>query len=172
MSMLHTFQSAYVPLRSAEVTSDDTPIDGTTAWDLTSKDCYELDPAYNGICIMFAGEMTDGAQTTCHIHGQSINGPAEKIAEISLTAGTVYFKGRVPKGTTDIDSTTYLHIDTIAADTTNDFHIRDTDYFDSGNNRVAKFKFDTTGLKFLLCEFTQVAGANEPTRITPYARFW
>lgn len=177
MAYLHTIQTSYVPLRSAEVTAGESPLDGTTTgstlWDLTSHDCFELDPAFNGICMYFAAEAADGNTSTAHIWGRDKhNGPAEKIAEISLTAGVVYWNGRLPGATSNTDGTTYLIMDTIAVDATNEFHVKDVDVFDSGNNRQAKLTFDTTGLKFILVEFTEVAGAGEPTRITPYARFF
>ena len=174
MPMLHTIQTSYVHLRSSEVTAGESPLDSTTLWELTSQDCFELDPAFNGICMYFAGEATDGAKSTAHIWGRdgAGNGPAEKIAEISLTFGSGYFFGKLPKTTTAYEGSAYAMVDTITLDTTNELHVRDIDFFDDGNNRQCKLTFDTTGLKFVLVEFTQAGAANQPTRITPYARFW
>jgi len=174
MAYLHTIQQGYVPLRSAEVTTDESPLDsstsGNTFWDMTDKDVYELGEEANGICVYFAaGDTGDGSVGTCHAFGKAVHGPAEKIAEMSLTFGAAYWQGTLPgEGTSKADSTEYLMVDTIAIDSTNEFHIRDVDYFDTANNRAAKLTFDTTGLKFLYFCFTK----SSAHRIVPYGRVY
>lgn len=178
--MVYTTRNSYVPLRTAEVTVAEVPLDSTTPggtlWDMTSRDVYEMVVEDNNVSIYFAGEMTDNAVSTAHIWGKSVgtNDPAEKIAEVSLGSGSAVFKGRLPgsaPGVT-IDSSTYLMVDGLVLDPTDSFHVRDVSVSDVSTNRAAKLSFNVAGLKFLLVEFTKVAGANFPTRITPYARFW
>jgi len=173
MSMLQTIHTSYVPLRTAEVTAPESPLDGTTAgsnlWDMSTKDEFHLGEEANGIAIFFAGEMADGDQGTCHLYGRAKGGPAEKLAEVSLTAGTVFFEGKRPGDvTTQADNSSYMCIDTIALDATNEFHIRDIDFFDVANNRPTRMIMDLAGLEYILCEFSAVPG----TRITPYGRVW
>lgn len=175
MAVLHTIQSGWIPLRSGDVSTDEVPLDSSTSgsnlWDLTSKDCVELGPEANGINIFFAINGADGAQDTCHIFGKADGGPAERIAEFSLTAGAAYFEGLLPgESTSKVDSTAYLMVDTIAMDATNEFHIRDVDYFDTANDAAAKLTFDTTGLKFLYVCFTQ--SATKTHKVIPYGRIY
>jgi hypothetical protein len=138
-------------------------MDGSTAnlthhWSDKPASAKYLGEEYNGCEIIFAGGQkslsesdpslsdttgtTDGTNWDGKLWGYTSSGPAELIAEISVTAGT----SRVN------DATTALYADTITV--ANDYHLTDVAVQDSGNNRVAKLNFDTVGYRFIYCEFT------------------
>ncbi len=168
-------QNAWLPLRTAEVTVADNTMDGTTAsntlWDLTLKNFYEVGPEAKTLEIYFAGEGTDNATAAAKIYLQGASPPAHRICDISVRAGSSYFKGKVPNAPfTPKDVTTYLVADTIILDTSNDFYY--CDVYDNSMNAVAILQFPVRAHSKVFVEFKSIAGVNQFTRITPYGRSW
>lgn len=164
---LHTRQGIYEKMRTADVTADDTGLDGETVGqyytDITSRDIYEFGPETNGAEIMFTGEAVDGDKFGCQIWGITYDGLGEFICEITGAAGT---------GVADItnaDNTDRLFVDTITIDS--EGHVKDVTVADSGNNRYAKIGFDTLGYRGAYC-LIDMPAANPVDRLTPWVRTW
>ena len=171
--MLTTYQSAWEPLRTADVTADDTALDTTTPtttyWDMTSKDCYRLNPNANAIEIIFLGEADDTDYFACRIYGKAPGGPAEMICEVSGHMGNATAPN---DGSVTVDTTTWKIADHIVLEATNTFHVRDITVADLSTDRVAKLFFDTAGLTWLYTEFYNVGDDTEVHRIRPYGRYF
>ncbi len=161
MSMLHTIQNTYVPMRVSDVTVDDTVLDSSTAGftfapDDKPEDSLQLGPEVNGIEIIFQGADSSDAQNfQARFYGYPINGPAEFICDVSGTIGTA--RGNE-------DSTTNLYADTLVIDSQQ--HVKSVAIKDAGgNNRISKLVFDSVGYRDIYCEFPDVtAGINAYAR--------
>lgn len=173
MTMLHTFQGGWLPLRTADVSADDTALDPTLAnytfFDLTKRDAHRLDPGANGMEVVFLGEGDDTDYFGCRIFGKSPFGPAERIAEISGHYGTALAPN---DGSVTVDSTTYKIAETILLDGSNVFHVRDVTVADCSANRAAKLHFDTAGMTHVYFEFYNVGDTTEVHNIRPYGRYY
>lgn len=151
MAMAKTIQNGYVPMRPADVSVDDTALDGETAgYTYHEHDrpsgAFELGEDCNAAEIVFAGsDASDGNDFNCKLYGYARSGPAEFLGDISCTIGTARIN----------DVTTALYIDTITV--AEQGHIKTLSVSDSGNNRVAKLAFDTIGHKYLYVEFYDVS---------------
>lgn len=167
MSYLHTMQTIYEKMRSADVTTDDTAFDGETSGarytDITTRDIYEFGPEVNGAEIMFTGEATAGRSFSCEVWGVTLGGLGEFMCDLSGLAGTAW------ADLTDADSSARLFIDSLTI--IEEEHVKDITVADSGNNRYAKLGFDTLGYGGAYCRFT-VGDATEVSRITPWIRTW
>ncbi len=148
MTMLHTIQGTYEPLRDA-ITSADATV-GPGDFDFSSKPshAFQTDEAWNGLEMIF--KFPSGAVANEDVHGMLYgwvqNGPRERIAEISVTAGTATIGGVATALWGDTIVLTSLHINTVSVT-------------DSANNTVAKLAFDLAGLKYVAAEFTVLSAA-------------
>jgi len=149
----------------------DTSTSGTTYWDMTGKSCWPVPVNANAVEIMFYGEADDSDSAGCRIFGKSSNGPAEKIAEVSIRAGQAICPSR---GSTILTTcnTAWRMADSIILDGSNNTHIRDVTVADPSANRVSKIHFDVAGYSYLYCEFYNVGDDTEYTTITPYGRYF
>jgi len=171
MPMLHTLQTSYEPMRSADVTADDTLIDpsgsaGNWLTDFTSRDVYELGPETNGVEIIFWAEADETDYFGCKLWGGAVGTPsiAEFICDMSGQAGAAI------ADVTNPDNTSRLFVDYIYI--FDQAHIDMVGLLDSsrGNNRIAKLAFDTYGYKFLYPEFYTVGDTTEVHRTNAYLR--
>lgn len=163
----YTIQGSYEQMRSADVTTDDTVLDGSTAgytydWHDKPSAAKELGPEYNACEIIFpcgqdflddtnAMIATDGNNFAFSLWGYAERGPAEFLCEVSGTVGTARIE----------DSTSVLYTDTLTIDSQG--HLKTISVADAGgNNRVAKLAFDTCGLKYLYVCFSDTSAAINP----------
>lgn len=131
---------------------DATPLDGATAsrtyqpGDRLTSACVALDEETDAVIITMSG--TGSANNTCvfHIYGYAQDnnnngdegGPAERIYNtVTATLGT------------GVAGTGQLYVDTFSG---TDVHTSTIEAYDSGDNAVAKIKFDTQGLRYLYFE--------------------
>jgi len=154
--MLHTFQGSYEPMRSADITegNEDTQLDGATAgytyhWSdrPALKEVYRLGEEANGAVIIATSpvESTADALGCFKLYGYPEGGPAEFMCDISCAAGTARIN----------DDAEALYVDTMNIGSQG--HIKNLSVDDSGNNRVAKLSFDTTGLRYLYMEWYDIS---------------
>ena len=166
MAMQHTIRGSYAPMRSGDVTTDDTALDGETAgytyhWKDKPKEAFQLGEEYNKCEIIFTAgyecadstdnaDASDGGNFAFKFYSYTENGPAEFLADISGTVGTARIA----------DSTLALYVDrlTIASQQ----HPEAVASKDNGNNRIAKLVFDTCGFKYLYAEGYDVSHAPRP----------
>jgi len=168
MSVLHTFQSSYEVLTgdiTGEISQGDMTqlLDGSSLGYTYQNDdkpsiATEIDPAANGIELIFKGkDVTENSDFGINIWGYRVNGPAEKICEISGIFGTARYEDGSSFGG-DVDTARYW-ADTLGI--TSDIHLTTVSVADSGNNRIAKLKFDDIGYRDLVGEFFDISGAGE-----------
>lgn len=171
MAYLTTFQSCWEPLRLADASADDTAMDtstpGTTYWDMTKKDCHELQPIVNGLEVIFIGEGDDMDYFGCRVFGKSHGGPAEALCELTGHYGKAFAPD---DGSSTVDGTAYKMAENIKIDATNKFHTRDVTVADCSTDRAAKLHFDTAGLQFVYFEFYNIGDTTEVHNIMPYGR--
>jgi len=166
--MNYTIQASFEKMRSADVTADDTAIDGSTSGyrltDITKRDIITFGPETNGIEIMFTAEGVDGDVFGAKIWNISNEGIALKVADITGALGTAW------ADITNADNTTRLFADSITIDA--EYHLKEVTVADTANNRMARIGLDTLGCKGSYVEFHTVGGAGEAERITPWYRFF
>jgi len=159
MSMLHTIQGAYVPLRPETGEVDATL--SVNAWDWTAKPstAFQLGPEWNNMEMIFKfpSDATADADADGVVYGWVDQGPRERICEISVTAGTATIAAAADA----------LYGDTIVATET---HPTTVKVSDSASNRVVKLTFDAIGYKWIDVDFS-AAGCFSGT-IQPWARPW
>lgn len=164
-------QNGFVPMRSADVTADDTLLDPTgtttTAWlsDFTDKDVFELGPECNACEIAFVAEADDTDYFQCNLWGGARMGNQAIGVLLCCVTGQA---GAAIGDITHADSTARLFIDTITIDSQS--HSKTISAIDSGNNRMARLAFDTVGIRYLYPEFEDVGDATECDRINAYIR--
>jgi len=173
MTMNAKMRNCFVPLRTADVSADDTAMDtsttGTTYWDLTKKDPYELQPTDNGIEIIFMGEGDDTDYFGCRVFGKNPFGPAQALCEISGHYGAAMCPN---DGSATVDATGYHMAETILLDASNCFR-RDVtiSVSDCSANRAASLNIaNTVGFTHLYFEFYNVGDTTEIHNITPWGR--
>jgi hypothetical protein len=156
----------YVPARGGVVTAADTVLDGSTAgYTYHQSDrpasAFTLTEEHVGSVIMFENyDTSDGINSAVRIWGYPHKGPAEFIADLSLTAGTARID----------DVTTNLYTDTITrVNDLSDGHIKKIKITDSGNDRVAKVWFDNVGYGHL---YVEVYDLTTSAKISPMIRPW
>jgi len=154
-------------MRSGDVTTDDTALDGETAsytyhWHDKPSEAFELGPEFNACEIIFTGgyecadntdnaDTTDGGNFAFKFYGYVEGGPAEFLCDVSGTMGLARIA----------DSTLALYADTLTIDT--QAHLKTISVIDGGgNDRVAKLAFDTCGLKYIYAEGYDVSYAPRP----------
>jgi hypothetical protein len=164
--MLHTIQGTYESMRTGDVTTDDTALDGETSgytyhWHDKPSEAFELGQEFNSCEIIFTGgyecadntanaDTTDDGNFAFNIYGYTERGPAEFLCEISGTVGTARIT----------DSTLALYVDTLTVSSQK--HMKKLMVEDSGNNRIAKLSFDVLGYKYLYAEGYDVSYAPRP----------
>jgi hypothetical protein len=160
-------RNGFVPLRAADVSADDTAMDtstaGTTFWDMTRKDCYELQPTDNGIEVIFLGEGDDTDYFGCRVFGKSPGGPAQALCEIS---------GHYGAAMATVDATAYHMAETILLEASNCFRgDASISVSDCSGDRAASLNMASVwGFKHLYFEFYNVGDTTEVHNITPYGR--
>ncbi len=167
--MMYTMQNRFIKMRTADVTADDTAIDGSTSGyrltDITKRDVIEYDPACNGIEIVFSAEGADNNTFGARIWNFTNDGIAQKAADITGALGTAW------ADLTNADNTSRLWADSITIDA--EFHIKEVTVADTANNRIARVGMDTVGYRGGYVEFHNVGGGGaEVNRITPWYRFF
>jgi len=167
MSVLHTIQASYEPMRSGDVTTDDTALDGETDGytyhcEDRPKEAYKLGPEYNSCEIIFTGgyecadntenaDTTDGGNFAFKFYGYAEHGPAEYLCDVSGTIGLARIS----------DSTLALYADTLTI--ASQAHIKTISTADAaGSDRIAKLIFDTCGLRYIYAEGYDVSYAPRP----------
>lgn len=152
MTMAKTIQNGYVAMRTSDVTTDDTQLDGETAgltYHYTDRpsEAFGLGPESNAAEIIFPGsDVSDGNNFSAKLYGyRTGEAPAEFLADISGTAGLARIA----------DVTTALYTDTLVI--ASQGHIKTLSVADSGNDRVAKLAFDCVGFQWLYVEFYDVS---------------
>lgn len=173
MTMNAVMRNGFVPLRSADVSADDTAMDTSTAtrtyWDMTSKDVFELQPGDNGIEVLFMGEGDDTDYFGARVFGKSPYGPAQCLCEISGHYGAAMCPN---DGSATVDATGFHMAETILLDASNTFR-RDVtiSVSDCSMNRAASLNIGNTfGFKHLYFEFYNVGDSTEVHNITPWGR--
>ena len=152
---LHTFQGTYEVL--ADATADVLALDGTKAgttldWHdrpaiTAAGGCHVIGNETNGCEIIASGyqDATDAANGSFRLYGYVEGGPAEYIADISCTLGMVFIN--------DVTTAMYVDTMTIAEQT----HLTTVTVKDTGNNRVAKLRFDVQGYRYICCRWYDVS---------------
>ena len=181
MSMLHTIQNTYVAGRTAEVTADDTLIDGTSMMttDFTSRDVLELGEDVNGVQVTFIAECATATPDTfaCNIWG------AAKAGFGQAKDATATSHPTCPEFICDI---TGAGRDGYYTDTTVRLFLNDISVINQRHGKTvtvqpgdltltpspSKVLFDTVGYDWLYFEFYTVGtgASNEVDRIMPYVR--
>ncbi len=95
-----------------------------------------------------------------NIWGYPLVGPAEFIADLSLTTG----QARIDDSATDLYTDTITRVNDLS-----DGHIKKIKILDSGNDRISKVWFDNTGLKYL---YIEVYDMTTSAIIRPLVRPW
>lgn len=173
MSIMHTIHLAYESMRSGDVTADEDLIDPTgsdrSKWlsEFTHNDVYELGEEANGVEIIGWGEADDTDYVDFELWGAAFSAfkgktIAEFLCEVSAQAGAAV------ADITSSGSTSRLFFDTMSI--TSEGHVKAAAVDDSGNNRFAKLSLDTTGLKFLFVQFTNVGDTTEVHRANLWLR--
>lgn len=168
MAMNYTMQARFLKMRSADVTADDTAIDGSTSGyrltDITKRDIIEYGPETNGIEIIFSAEGADNDTFGANIWNISCEGLALKVADLTCALGTSWADW------TNTDNTSRLFADTATIDA--EYHLKDVTVCDTGNNRIARIGLDTLGCRGSYVEFHSIGGVGQAKRLTPWYRFF
>ena len=122
---------------------------------------FKLNDEYNASVLIFENYDTSAdINSGVNIWGYGSTGPAEFIADLSLTTGLARID----------DIATSLYTDTITrVNDLSDGHIKKIKILDSGNDRVSKVWFDNTGLKYL---YVEVYDLTTGAKIRPLVRPW
>ncbi len=164
--MLKSAQYKYVPLRGRDVTEVDTTLSPATAnYTFHESDrpesAFVLGEEDNGSVIIFENYATaDGKNSAVNLWGYAHKGPAEFIAELSLTTGTA----RIDDNATDLYTDTITRVNDVS-----DGHSKKITIRDSGNNRIAKVWFDNMGYQYI---YAEVYDLTTGARIRPMIRPW
>lgn len=165
---LKTSMYGYTPLRggNGDVTIADATLTPATAGVTFHEsdrpaDAFKLNEEYNASVIIFENyDTADNKNAGVNIWGYATTGPAEFIADLSLTTG----KARID------DIATSLYTDTITrVNDLSDGHIKKIKILDSGNDRISKVWFDNTGLKYL---YVEVYDLTTSAKIRSMVRPW
>jgi len=169
-NFLKSAQYGYQPLRTEGGNGDVTAVDATLSPATAGRTFHESDRPSSAFCIadefnasviIFENYGTaNNVSAGVNIWGYPTAGPAEFIADLSLTTGLA----RIDDGATD------LYTDTITrVNDPSDGHIKKIRIVDSGNDRIAKVWFDNTGLKYL---YVEVYDLTTGAKIRPLVRPW
>jgi len=164
--MLKTGIYGYEPLRGGDITI----VDGTLSPATPSftyhesdrpKSAFPLNEEYNGSVIIFENyDTTPDVNSAVNVWGYGKTGPAEFIAELSLTTGLARID----------DESGDLYTDTITQVNDNsDGHAKKIKITDNGNDRVSKVWFDNMGYKYL---YVEVYDLTTNAKIRPLVRPW
>lgn len=161
MSMLETYQGSYELLADSSV--DVTIFDGSSTgytylWSDFSRTAFLVEPTLgtklvgtecNGIEIIAAGLASanndDGA---FRLYGRTENGPAEYLADISMTVGTARYYN---------DASTSLYVDTFVI--AEQAHLTNIAVKDTANDRISKLQLDFAGYRYITAELYDVSSA-------------
>ena len=165
MTMLHTMQAGWQPLRE-NIASDDSALDGVTSgltFKFTDKPSWleykDVGPEGNAVVFYFTAQgaaATDTFSWKLYVYAE--NGPAEYVAHGTGTRGSAI----AAASTYYVDSLTEL-----GEDWYGEYGI-----FDSGNSRIAHMAIDMSGRKYPYMEITDLGGANECTQVTIYVSWF
>jgi hypothetical protein len=186
MGILNTYRGGYQMIQ--DTTSVGEVIDGSTSgktfrFEDKPSDAMWMGEEFNGVELLFVGGYGSTVDNTpadalagiggdntgvvaadtfdCVIWGWADNGPAERIVDVSITCGA---KNRYD------DFTTALYANKIVE--VKDYHVADAAVYDAdGSEGIAKIAFDTAGLRWIYCEFTDAVSTGDPTSdIAVFAR--
>lgn len=163
---LKTAQYGFIPLRGGDVTVVDnvlTPaIAGRTFHESDRPEsAFRLGDEYNASVIIFENYDTEeSVNAAVNIYGYASVGPAEFIADLSLTTGAA----RIDDNDIDLYTGTITRVNDLS-----DGHIKKIKILDSGNDRISKVWFDNTGLKYL---YVEIYDLTTGARIRPMVRPW
>lgn len=182
MGTLNTYRGGY-QLVQDNTTSGTEMLDGETSGKTYAfKDkpsaAMWMGEEFNGVELLFVGGYSSTKNNTpakalagegdttgvnagdtfdCMVWGWADNGPAERIAEVSITVGETNRYN---------DFTTALYANKITESI--DYHISNVAQYDAdGSSGIAKMTLDTAGLRYLYCEFT---AASDAVDIAVFAR--
>jgi hypothetical protein len=164
--MLKTIQNAFVPMRTSDVTADDTAMDLSTSGermtDITTRDIWEFCEGQNNYELIFLAEGADDDVFGCEMWAIDKQGLGFLEWDVTGTLGTAW------ADITLKDSTARLFADdvTIAAQ----YSCSTTGVRDQGNNRVCRLCGDLNGKRALYPRFYTVGGAGEAERINAWIR--
>jgi hypothetical protein len=163
---LKTAQYGYTPLRGGDVTAVDTTLSPATAGSTFGEhdrptSAYRLGEEDNGCIIIFENyDTTPNVNSAVNIWGYAVNGPAEFIAELSLTTGAA----RINDDGGDVYTDTITRVNDVT-----DGHVKKITIADSGNDRVAKVFFDDIGYRWIYPEvYDLTTGAKINPMIRPF----
>ncbi len=165
-NMLKSAQYGYSPARGGDVTVADatlTPATANRTFHFSDRppSAYKLGEEENASVLIFENSDTaDGANAGVNIWGYSVNGPAEFIADLSLTTGTA----RIDDVATDLYTDTITRVNDLS-----DGHIKKIKIVDSGNDRIARVWWDNTGLKYI---YVEIYDLTTNAKIRPLIRPW
>lgn len=166
--MNYTMQNRFVKMRTADVTADDTAIDGSTSGyrltDITKRDIIEFGPETNGIEIIFSAEGVNNDTFGAGLWVVSQEGWGEKAADLTCALGLAW------ADMTNVDNTSRLFADTATIDA--EFHLKDVTVADTGNDRMVRIGLDTLGARGAYVEFHSIGGVGQAKRLTPWYRFF
>jgi hypothetical protein len=169
--MLSTLQNAFVPLRTSDVTADDTAMDLSTAGermtDITKRDVWEISENENGYEIVFLAGGADDDTFGCELWAVAQTG-AEGGSIGTLEWDVTGTLGTAWADVTNADSTGYLFADDVTL--SEQYSLVTTGVRDQGNNRVCRIFGDLNGKSFLYPRFYTVGGAGEAERINAWIR--
>ena len=180
MSILNTYRGGYQRIQDTTSGKFTSQIEGdlsggTFAFADKPADAMWMGEEYNGVELMFVGGWgstnnntpanalagsggdntgaSNGDTYDCVIWGWADNGPAERIADISITlSGANYYN----------EFTTALYPNKIVE--VKDYHVANVGQYDAdGSNGISKVAFDTAGLRWIYCEFSAAIANGDPT---------
>jgi hypothetical protein len=164
--MLKTAIYAYEPMRGKDITVADTTLSPATSKSTFHESdrpasAFKLNEEYNASVIIFENyDTTPNINSAVNIWGYGKTGPAEFIAELSLTTGAA----RIDDEAGDLYTDTITRVNDLS-----DGHIKKIKITDSGNDRVAKVWFDNVGYKYL---YVEVYDLTTGAKINPMIRPW
>ena len=169
--MLKAAIYGYEPMRGAaggngDVTVADALLDGSTAgrtFHASDRpvDAFKLTPEYVGSVIMFENfDTSDGKNSGVNLWAYPLEGPAEFMADLSLTTATA----RIDDVTTDLYTSGMTRVNDLS-----DGHIKKIKITDSGNGRIAKVWFDNAGYSWI---YPEVYDLTVGAKIRPMIRPW
>ena len=163
---LKTSQYGFIPLRGGDVTSVDAILTPATAGRTFHESdrpatAFKLGDEYNASVLIFENyDTADGVNAAVNVWGYAETGPAEFIADLSLTTGLA----RIDDNATDLYTDTITRVNDLS-----DGHIKKIKILDSGNDRISKVWFDNTGLKYL---YVEIYDLTTGAKIRPLVRPW
>jgi hypothetical protein len=157
MSMLHTIRGGYEQKQDITAASTITNVGLETGGaDFTDKPdgAWWVGEEYNGMVVIVAGGVLDTSVAEnddydLMFYGWADNGPAEKIADVSVTLGLTVYE----------DNTLHLWADTLALDATSEVHIADCVEYDGSTDRICRLVLDTAGYRWFYFDCTAIGAA-------------